>query len=56
MRALKRHKVAQAKWKLLIGEEYKDQGLICASATGDINQAENLPPEVFFRAALELAG
>ena len=47
MRALKRHKVAQAKWKLLIGEEYKDQGLIFASATGDIIQAENLPHRLF---------
>jgi len=41
MRALKRHKVPQAKWKLLIGEEYKDQGLIFASGTGGILQAEN---------------
>ena len=47
MRALKRHKVAQAKWKLLIGEEYKDQGSIFASGTGDIIQAENLPHRLF---------
>jgi integrase len=55
LKALQRHRVAQAKWKLLTGEHYRDQGLIFASATGDILQAENLPHRLF-RQLLKAAG
>jgi integrase len=47
LKALQPHRVAQAKWKLLTGEHYQDQGLIFASATGDILQSENLPHRLF---------
>jgi integrase len=30
-----------------MGEQYRDQGLIFAAATGDIMQAENLPHRLF---------
>jgi integrase len=55
LKALQRHRVAQAKWKLLTGEHYRDQGLIFASATGGIMQAENLPHRLF-RQLLKAAG
>jgi integrase len=47
MRTLQRHRVTLAKWKLLMGERYQDQGLIFATATGGIIQAENLPHRAF---------
>lgn len=47
LKALQRHKVAQAKWKLLCGEDYQDRGLIFATATGAIMPAENLPHRLF---------
>jgi integrase len=47
LRALQRHRVTQAKWKLLMGEQYRDQALIFATATGGIVQADNLPHRAF---------
>ncbi|HVD32075.1 MAG TPA: hypothetical protein VNC19_00755, partial [Gemmatimonadales bacterium] len=47
MRTLQRHRVTLAKWKLLMGERYQDQGLIFTTATGAIIQAENLPHRSF---------
>jgi integrase len=47
LRALQRHRVVQAKWKLLLGQEYKDEGLVFATASGGIIQAENLPHRLF---------
>jgi integrase len=41
--------------RTVIGEEYKDQGLIFATATGGIIQAENLPHRTF-RQLLRAAG
>jgi integrase len=37
----------QAKWKLLFGDHYQNQGLIFASATGAIVQPEGLPHKLF---------
>jgi integrase len=54
LRALHRHRVTLAKWKLLIGE-YQDQGLIFATTTGGITQAENLTRGAF-RQVLSGAG
>ena len=47
LQASHRHPVVHAKWKLLTGEQYGDQGLIFAAATRDIMQAENLPHRLF---------
>jgi len=55
LKALQRHRVVQAKWKLLMGGEYEDQGLIFATGTGGIIQPENLPHRLF-RQLLTSAG
>lgn len=47
LKALQRHRVAQAKSKLLCGEDYQDQGLIFTTGTGGIMHAENLPHRLF---------
>jgi integrase len=47
LKALQRHRVVQAKWKLLLGGEYEDQGLIFATPKGALLQAENLPHRLF---------
>lgn len=42
LRALQEHRVRQAKWRLKIGEMYKDQGLIFANETGGLLDAQNI--------------
>jgi site-specific recombinase XerD len=42
LRALQQHRVRQAKWRLKIGDMYKDQWLIFANETGGLLDAQNI--------------
>jgi integrase len=47
LRALQRHRVAQVKWKLKIGELYQDQGLIFANEIGGLLDGQNVTGRYF---------
>ena len=42
LRTLQQHRVRQAKWKLMLGAMYEDQGLIFANETGGLLDAQNI--------------
>lgn len=42
LRALQQHRVRQAKWRLKIGDLYKDQGVIFANEFGGLLDAQNI--------------
>ena len=47
LRSLQRHRVAQARWKLQIGELYQDQGLIFANEVGGLLDGQNVTGRYF---------
>ncbi|MBA2459344.1 MAG: site-specific integrase [Gemmatimonadales bacterium] len=55
LRTLQQHRVRQAKWKLKLGDHYRDQGLIFANETGGLLDAQNIVNR-HFKPLLKRAG
>lgn len=47
MRALNRHRIAQKRWKLRLGNRWKDQALIFANETGGLLDGQNVVNRYF---------